>query len=483
MSDLAIEWGSDRVVVLQGKPAGKHINARKAAVLEWPEEIDPGKAPQKAGEWLRGELTSRGFTLKQTLVSLPRESVVVRPLELPNVTNAELPDMVKLQAATKVTLGADKYLLDFIPLPPRGSDTRDVLMTTVPTDVTDNISAVLTAAGLEITSIGVSSFNTGELVTRQMDAKTKAAQQLHLCVSKAGNRVEVALLRGNCALATSSTRIDDALNGQKAVNAEINRLRLSAQQLHGGLPVSHIWVTPNDAEGQGLGEFLSSRHHAEAECFDPLGGTGEVDPSQRGHFAAVAGHLLGHSSSQTETVNYLSPRKAVEKRDTRKLKMALIGGGIALVLLAGWWVTRSWAANIDDEADFLEQQVAEIRNNVNANSKDVAAAGLLSDWEDSRVHWLDQMEELNKTLPGGDLAIVDKFNFSPGRSGQRPVAHMEGNARGRAEAKDFADKLQRMGYSVEYDTEPSDIGDDDYTVSFKLDAILPSVDDKTKKKN
>lgn len=482
MSDLAIEWGSDRVVVLQGKASGKHINARKAAVIVWPEEIDPAKAPAQAGQWLGGELTSRGFSLKPALVSLPRESVVVRPLELPNVADAELPDIVRLQAATKVTLAADQYLLDFIPLPPRGSDSRDVLMTTVPTDVTSNITAVLTAAGVEIASIGVSSFNTGELVNRQMDAKMRAAQQLHLSVSKAGDRVEVALLRGNCALATSSTRVTGAADAHKAINAEINRLRLSAQQLHGGLPVSRIWVTPNDAAGQALGAFLNGRIHAEVECLDPLGGTGDVEPSQRGHFAAVAGHLLGHGASQTETVNYLSPRKAIEKRDTRKLKMALIGGGVALALFAGWWAAKSRAQSINDEAEFMEQHVAEINSNVNANAKDVESAKLLGGWEDSAVDWLDEMDKLNKTLPGGDLAVVDTFTFSPGRSGQRPVVHMEGNARGRAEVKNFADKLQRQGYSVESDTEPGDRADEGYETSFKLDAILPAADSKEEKK-
>jgi Tfp pilus assembly PilM family ATPase len=169
---LAIEWGDEQLVLLQGKASGKHISAKRAAVLNWPDGIDPIKDSERAAEWLKGELTTRGFSGK-AIVSLPREGVVVRHLELPNIPDDELPGMVKLQAATKVTQAADKYLLDYVPLPPRGSDTRDVLMTTVPTEVTGTIKKILSAAGVELGAVGVSSFHSAELVLHQQDNKSR----------------------------------------------------------------------------------------------------------------------------------------------------------------------------------------------------------------------------------------------------------------------------------------------------------------------
>lgn len=474
MSDLAIEWGSDRIVLLQGKASGKHINARSAAVLEWPEGIDPGSAPQQAGEWLKGELASRGFSAKPALVSLPRESVVVRPLELPGVPDDELPDMVKLQAATKVTMGADQYLLDYIPLPPRSSETRDVLMTTVPTELTKSITEVLSAAGIDIAGIGVSSFNSGELVHHQMDANTKAASQLHLSVVKAGSRVELALLRGTCTLAASSTRINNAPDPNKAVNAEVNRLRLSAQQLHGGLPISHIWVSPADAEAQMLAQFLQDKLHTEATSFDPLGGSGNVDPADRGYFAAAAGHLLSFGGAQTETVNYLSPRKAAPKKDTRRLKMLLGGGGIALLLIAGWWLIQQRAQSMMDEANFISDEASEIKRDVRAASDEIASADVLQQWEDSRVQWLDEMVKMNEHLPGGDLALVEQYVLtSTSGSGNKPAsAYLEGKAKTRIEVNDLSGTLQANGYGVS----PPEIpvgNDDEYQMNFKLKADLP----------
>jgi len=480
VSDLAIEWGSDRIVLLQGKASGEHVNARSAAVLEWPEGIDPNTAPQRAGEWLKGELASRGFSAKPALVSLPRESVVVRPLELPNVPDDEVPDMVRLQAATKVTMGADQYLLDFIPLPPRGAETRDVLMTTVPTEVTQAITATLSAAGVEIAAIGVSSFNTGELVHHQMDAKTKAASQLHLSVIKAGARVEVALLRGSCTLAASSTRVGSATDPNKAISAEINRLRLSAQQLHGGLPISHVWVSPADADGQMLAQFLKDKLNAEVTNFDPLGGTGSIDQADRGYFATVAGHLLSFGGSQTESVNFLSPRKAAAKKDARRLKMIVAGGGLALLLVTAWWMVRQRVASIEEEAQFIADSAAEIDAAVSKASAEIASADLMNEWQNSRVSWLDEMEKMNDQLPGRDRALVGKYVLTSASGNKQAAVYMEGIARSRVEVNDFSDTLEASGYSVN-PPEAESGGSDEYEMEFKLKADLPTPGDSDKK--
>lgn len=497
MSDLAIEWGDEQLVVLQGKVSGKHVNAKRAAVLTWPEEIDPNKAPAQAAEWLKGELTSSGFSSKAAVVSLPRESVVVRHLELPNVPDGDLPNMVKLQAATKVTMAQDKYLLDFIPLPPRGTETRDVLMTTVPTEVTDLIKQVLTGAGIEIESIGVTSFHSGELVAHQQDAKTRAANQLHLSVALAGDRVELALLRGNCALATSSTRIDREGDAKhKAINAEINRLRLSAQSLHGGLPISHVWVTPADAQSEALSAFLQDKLNCSGSCFDPLGGTGSVADGDRGYFNAVAGHMLASGSSLTEAVNYLDPRKPVQKQDRSRLKVLLGGLGLVLVFSAGYWMYKQKLSNIEQDTKVLTDQIGMMKDNLRKGKPDLESFGEVDRWASRQSNWMTKMTDLQDLMPTADRLIVEKMEF---RSGATPppkeklarmrnktlppvvIIQLAGIAATRREVEDFTDTLQVKGYQPGTPVIEDSSRDEDYPWEFTLRIAQPDPEDPATK--
>ncbi len=475
MSDLAIEWGDEQLVVLQGKVAGKHVNAKRAAVLSWPEEIDPNKAPAKAAEWLKGELTSNGFSSKVAMISLPREGVVVRHLELPNVPDDELPNMVKLQAATKVTLTQDQYLLDYIPLPPRGTDTRDVLMTTVPTEVTDAIKQVLTGAGMEIESIGVSSFHSGELVAHQQDAKTRAANQLHLSVALAGDRVELALLRGNCALATSSTRINREGDAKhKAINAEINRLRLSAQSLHGGLPVSHVWVTPADGEAEALCNFLKDKLNCDGSCYDPLGGTGNVPGDQTGYYNAVAGHMLASGNSLTEAVNYLDPRKPVQKADRRKLKMILGGVGLALVLGVGYWMFSQKLSQLEADADAMEDRVADIKANVKKGAPDTESAEVIEKWLERKSDWMEEMIALRELLPASGDLIIEKMDLRTSRKDEtRASFRLSGIAKSRGAVDNFGAMLEASGYLPGTPVPEPSSRDEDYSVEFTLPVSIP----------
>lgn len=473
MSDLAIEWGGDRLVLLQGKSAGGHIAAKNAAVINWPEEIDPTRAPAAAGEWLKGELASHGFSAKQAAVSLPRETVVVRHLELPNIPDAELPDMVKLQAATQVTLPADKYLLDYIPLPPRSTDSRDVLMTTVPTEATDAIKAVLTAAGLEISSIGVSSFHIGELLVQQQDSKTRAANQLHLAVTLAADKLELALLRGPCALATSATRIySEGETRHKAINAEVNRLRLSAQSLHGGLPISHVWVTPSTADAQALCDFLKGKLNCEGSCFDPLGGTGQVSDDDRGTFAATAGHLLASQGAVTESVNYLAPRKAAQKQDRRKVMLALAGVGLVLALGIGYFLFQRHLTSQDQLIADFETETAAMEEFVKEGEFDLASARKIGAWKDKSMDWIEEIQELQTLMPSREIMLVDLFKFDPGKEGQKFSLKIGGIAQSRGHITELSDALQERGFRVDpFDYEDSD--DDDYETKFTLVAVMP----------
>ena len=109
-----------------------------------------------------------GSGLPTVLVSLPREEAVVRLLELPECSDDELPELVRLQAATRSAVPFDRLLLDFLPLP-RVADVvgPHVLMVILGKPTADRVQALLTAAGLQAAAIQLSAVGTGEVVARQ----------------------------------------------------------------------------------------------------------------------------------------------------------------------------------------------------------------------------------------------------------------------------------------------------------------------------
>src|SRR5688500_18213430 len=98
MSDfLALDWDSEQITGLDASTSRQGVSVRKAFMLSWPEGIDPEKDTDQAAHWLKQQLAGLGIATKSVLMSLPRESVVVRRLTVPSARDDELPALVQLQ--------------------------------------------------------------------------------------------------------------------------------------------------------------------------------------------------------------------------------------------------------------------------------------------------------------------------------------------------------------------------------------------------
>ena len=161
MSDfLAIDLEPHRICGVEASVDRGSVKIRKSFSLNVPESISVDN-PQELGEWLKGEVRHKRISASQVCISLPREDVIVRHLETPDVSDDELPELVRYQSAAKSTIPLDQLTLDFLPLPRRpDSSVRDVLVSTVHQDRIKRLRAISNAAGLELQSVGVSSVAT-----------------------------------------------------------------------------------------------------------------------------------------------------------------------------------------------------------------------------------------------------------------------------------------------------------------------------------
>lgn len=188
---IALHWGPDEVTA--AAPA-KGRDVRAVSLGAPPSGADPAAL----GHWLKSQLATNRLSAKRAAVVLPRASAVFRKLTLPDVPDDELPDLVRMQAATKVPTPLDRLRIDFVPMPRRG-ETREALLATIPAKTADDVLAAVRAAGLEPAGIGLSPFGVA--------ARVATDEGSTLIVAVQGTTVEITLVRGSAVVLSHASEL------------------------------------------------------------------------------------------------------------------------------------------------------------------------------------------------------------------------------------------------------------------------------------
>ena len=230
MSDfIAIDLEPHRICGVEASVERGSVRLRKSFSLEVPESISVDD-PQGLGEWLKGELRRQRTSAGQVCISLPREDVIVRHLEVPDVSDDELPDLVRYQSAAKSSIPLDQLTLDFLPLPQRSDATvRDVLVATVHHDRIKRLRTIASAAGLDLQSVGVSSVSTAAIVALEEQRIDHSAGEVSVAIAQHGDRVEISILVEGHLHFTHSTQAMPGTGQQAPILAEISRSLVALQ--------------------------------------------------------------------------------------------------------------------------------------------------------------------------------------------------------------------------------------------------------------
>src|SRR6516162_1765451 len=97
---LAVEWEHAHVSGVLAQVAPGRIRLTRTFVVPRPVTSITGSGPLQI-DWLKPELSKLGIHGGQVLVALPRDESVVKRVELPDVSDDELPVMVRFQAGAK----------------------------------------------------------------------------------------------------------------------------------------------------------------------------------------------------------------------------------------------------------------------------------------------------------------------------------------------------------------------------------------------
>lgn len=325
MSDtLVIEWDRDELIAASGSPGGSLVNLKSAIVVN---RENGSLLPAELGKKLASALTGSRITATEAVVVFPRELVTFNRIELPNLGDHEIPDIVRLQAATRLTVPIESVCLDFAPLPVSpGAQTRDVLVVTAPKKHVSDVRDCLAVCNIELKGVRVSSFGiAASVVYSGMQANVEDPNAVEAIVSLRSDSIEMIFMTGNSVAFSHSGASWTSLDGvEQAVRTEISRARMAAAEDMGDYAVRRLILIGSPDITAAVPDSVSKRlNDAEVIRINPEGSllTCHVPPGlAAGDLLAIAGAIANVHTTAVEAVDLVNPRKAPEKKDYRRLQ-------------------------------------------------------------------------------------------------------------------------------------------------------------------
>jgi len=438
MAEIVIEWDRERLLVVRGRGVGQRVELSLAEELPRSENSgDTLDIVQHLRQLFPGGGEKR--RLPATVV-FPRQQVTVHRVQLPPVPDADVPDLLRMQAALQLTVPVETVSMDFTPLPLQpGAATRDVLLVTVPNEQLTLVRRTLADAGLDLAEARVSGY----------------------CVAQ---------------LLESAGLLRDGADGRGVDVVAVMRRDFLELTFLRDQKIDRIVLVGAHEITSAVTDQLSARFDgAVIERVDPAVLVTTVGAGLAVDVVAAAGALLSGVGSGVQAIDFANPRKTPPKRDLRRVKV--LGGALAaVVLFAGVWTYRQGRiADLTRKKGRLDTENAEIRELVEAGGKDLEWAEKIGRWVDRDVEWLDEVDRLRKLMPGTDRMFVDNFAFATVQQGGVGLMTFDAWAKTESEINDLSRRLAEAGYRVkpyETDVRPA-AASQEYQIKVKMELVLP----------
>jgi len=454
------------------------VRVRLSFVLPWPEDSDLRDDPVRAGEWLQSEFDRLGVRGKQVLVTLPREDIVMRPLQLPDAPDTTLPDVVRYQASAQSAVPLDQIEVDYLPVRTTTSESgRTVLMASAPRRLLKQIQACIEAAGSELASIGTTALSCCEIAARVEDHRGYNAEGGSLVIAAVGQRLEISMRRSGDVLFAHGAR---AAHQQETlgVSAEVQRALVAHEAAVGDAGIGRAWLIADADDLQSTCAHVAGDLGYEVQALDPFGELKRdvrVDdsPGKPAEFVGPLGALLGQADPVLQTIDFLNPRKSVVKPKRTKLLAGIVAAALCLMILGAYGGVRIYLKSLADEIAAKQLQDQQLESDLTQGEPVLQMSEFLDELESRRVDCLDQMRRINQSMPGTERIYLETWRFDavPGDIVGR--VHADGFARDRQDVEATNQRLaDQRGFRIRPNAIRSHRGDPEYPVRFELDADL-----------
>ncbi len=467
-----IEWSTEGLV----GAAVRLDNGRVALSHTFSIPFTQDRTPERAAADIASELAEKTTALgsnSSCVVVVPRETVVVRQLQLPNVPADELPALVSFQSAAKSSTPTTAIAVDYVPLGVQG-DGQAVIAVTLDSARVQRMRDLLTRAKLQMAGLEVSPFLIAELVARE-EERVGTPDVPTLIVAQSGDRVEISILDARRLIATHAVWLPegDAARHVSPLQMEINRCLISLGQSHPGVEVDQVYLVEDEEADEAVVKAVQERFGAKVHALDFDHFDSPIPSQNRLSFVALLARGLAGETGMIPRVDLVNPRKPAEKPD--HTNRYLVAGGAAATLLIGgtWWNFSSQMASMNNDIEVLTTEITSQKADITNGAGDLAAAKLLSSWGEADQDQLAVLDQFHQLLPGTDRLYLTDLKSLPSSGVKLLKVTGTARARNRDDSNDLMQKLADAGWTVKPTTPQETKKDPDYPWQFTLEAELP----------
>lgn len=460
---LIIEWSSGILRLARVDLSG-HV--KQLSVLE-NSLLNDAKAPvdEVSGiikSWLARDQMIAG---PATLV-LPRDAVVLRPLQLPKAPDDEIPDLVRFQASAKSSMPIDDLALDYLPMESSGEvPGLSVMTVSCEKRRLTRMQNILESAGIEVERVTITPLAIGNFVSH-FGGSQLGAKSPEMVIYQRGSEVEISIFDRQSLVFSHVVTLPET-NHLKPLESALTRSIVSLEQTHPNVSLERCYLVGSSGD-RPVRELLDKRFNSNVvmvSASDAFRGVQEVHG-----FETLIGAALTAPQANL-IVDLLHPRKKQEKPDHRRFYGTVAGVAAVMIVGFGFLMFRSKTQTLQQEIDTYNDQIVSIDKILEAGKPTLKAYGHIEEWALGQVDPIVALDDLRKQFPGTDSVYLEDLRFEPqGDADFQLMFTGTAYAKNRDAINNLGDKLAQSGFEVILN--PPDISpkDPDYQWNAKLTA-------------
>ena len=458
---LIIEW-STGVLRLARVDSSGHV--RQLSVLENSLLNDPKSPVDEIGGVIRSWLSRDQIVGGPAVLVLPRDAVVLRPLQLPQAPDDEIPDLVRFQAAAKSSMPIDDLALDYLPIESTiGVPGRAVMTASCDKRRLTRMVSLLQVAAIEVEKVTITPLSICNFVSHFGGSKL-GADAPEIVVYQRGAEVELSIFDRQSLVFSHVLSLPEA-NHLKPLESALTRSIVALEQTHPNVSIERCYLVGSDADTS-VRELLEKRFKSNVITVS-MGDAFRVGREVAG-FETLIGAALPVPQSNL-AVDLLHPRKRLEKPDHRKFYATVAGVAVLLLLALGLLITRSKTQALNQEIADLNDRIKSIDKVLKAGEPTLKAYSNIDSWGQGQVNSIVSIEDLRQQFPGTGKIYLEDLRLDPQSDAQNIVSFTgTAYAKSRDDIANLGDKLAQAGYTVTPNPPEESKKDPDYPFMVKL---------------
>jgi hypothetical protein len=459
---LVLDWARQGLTLLEADITRDVIDTHQESNWTWPENAGPDE-PDRLVEWFRDQVQERGWHGRRATVVLPRSVATLKVLDLPPVSDAELPELVMLQVESRSSTELSEIVVDFAASGRTPGDRRLVLVAACPRGLVDLVERALTTAGLVRQGLVL-----GELC--RPPESLPASEGIVACLRTAVDRIELTLFWRGLPVVSSTLGLEasDTIRTDEVVG--------TLDRLWSGLPVSARLPAIDTllVEGRNAESLATALATARTwSVFHVPTATGVSDNG--GRLVSV----LAEIRSGGCVVDWFRPKRPRNRGRDRIRRAVVAALAAAAVLFWGWSRLAEDARAMEAQVTAMRSEARELSALVERGAAIVEADERIGDWERRNTDWGGLLTRIRVLLPGRDDLVLT--GISADIRGDLPSLRLKGRARNAEVVTGVHKALLDMGDDTRFRPGPveSRSDDSDYPVPFDLEIYRAADTDNT----